>query len=80
MHLPNHRGNGFAYEVVLLSGDSRWLPRWDCNDFDDMWFTEEEFEILEELAVTLYDATTFYKHRAEGETHNTFAYARGISR
>lgn len=50
-----------------------------CNDFDDMWFTEEEFEILEELAVTLYDATTFYKHRAEGETHNTFAYARGES-
>ena len=45
-----------------------------CNDFDDVFFTEAEFEILTELCDTLYDAVAFYKHRAEGETNSTFAY------
>ncbi|OBR09538.1 hypothetical protein CH63R_08303 [Colletotrichum higginsianum IMI 349063] len=45
-----------------------------CNDLDDVWFTEEEFEILTEMGDTLYDAVAFYKHRAEGETNSTFAY------
>lgn len=45
-----------------------------CNDIDDLWFHEDEFEILCEIADTLYDAVAFYKHRAEGETNNTFAY------
>ena len=46
-----------------------------CNDFDDMWFSEDEWEILAELGDTLYDAVAFHKHRAEGETNSTFAYA-----
>lgn len=45
-----------------------------CNDLDDVWFTEEQFEILTEIGDTLYDAVAFYKHRSEGETNNTFAY------
>jgi hypothetical protein len=45
-------------------------------DLDNVWFTEDEFEILAEMGVTLYDsdAVAFYEHRAEGETHSTFAY------
>jgi hypothetical protein len=46
-----------------------------CNDFDTVWFSEDEFQILTELGDTLYDAVAFYKHRAEGETNSTFAYA-----
>lgn len=46
---------------------------WACNDLDDMWLSEDEFQILTELCDTLYDAVAFFKHRAEGETHNTFA-------
>jgi len=45
-----------------------------CNDFDDTWFDEEEFQVLTELGDTLYDAVAYYKHRAEGETNSTFAY------
>ncbi|KAK0657839.1 hypothetical protein B0T16DRAFT_434251 [Cercophora newfieldiana] len=45
-----------------------------CNDFDDVWFSEEELQILAEIGDTLYDAIAFYKHRAEGETNSTFAY------
>lgn len=44
------------------------------NDHDDVWFTDEQFEILSEIYITLYDAVAFFKHRSEGETHNTFAY------
>jgi hypothetical protein len=51
-----------------------------CNDDDDTWFSEEEFQILAELGVTLYDAVAYYKHRAEGETNSTFAYAGHESR
>ena len=46
-----------------------------CNDVADVWFTEEQFRVLAEIGCTLYDAVAFYKHRAEGETHDTFAYA-----
>ncbi len=46
-----------------------------CNDIDDIWFTEDEISILTELSDTMYDAATFYKHRAEGETNSTFGYA-----
>jgi hypothetical protein len=45
-----------------------------CCDLDDVWFTEDEFEILSEMGIILYDAVAFYKHRAEGETHSTFSY------
>ena len=45
-----------------------------CNDFDKIWFNEDELQILAELGDTLYDAVAFHKHRAEGETNSTFAY------
>ena len=46
-----------------------------CNDLDDVWFQEDEFQILTELGDALYDSVAFYKHRAEGEASNTYAYA-----
>jgi len=46
-----------------------------CNDFDEVWFTDAEFEMLSEIGTTLYDAVAFHKHRAEGEVHSTFSYA-----
>ncbi|KAJ7443420.1 hypothetical protein B0H11DRAFT_1748474 [Mycena galericulata] len=45
-----------------------------CNDLVDRWFSETQLEILSEMTLTMYDAVAFYKHRAEGEVHNTFAY------
>ena len=45
-----------------------------CNDFDDVWFNEDQLQVIGELSDVLYDAVAFYKHRAEGETNNTFAY------
>ncbi|CAG8979763.1 hypothetical protein HYALB_00012400 [Hymenoscyphus albidus] len=45
-----------------------------CNDWDEFWFGEEKLQILMEIAETHYDAVAFYKHRAEGEIHNTFGY------
>lgn len=45
-----------------------------CNDMDDVWFSDSQWDVLAEIGDTLYDAIAFYKHRAEGETNNTFAY------
>lgn len=45
-----------------------------CNDLDDVWPTDQQFELLAEIGDTLYDAVAFYKHRSEGETNSTFAY------
>jgi hypothetical protein len=45
-----------------------------CNDADDIWFSDEQFVLLSEIGMTMYDAVAFYKHRAEGEVHSTFAY------
>lgn len=45
-----------------------------CNDIDDVWPTDEQYELLTEIGDTLYDAVAFYKHRSEGETNSTFAY------
>ncbi|KAL6173912.1 Molybdenum cofactor sulfurase [Exserohilum turcicum] len=45
-----------------------------CNDLDNVWYSEEELEILDELGATLYDSVAFFKHRSEGETNSTFAY------
>jgi hypothetical protein len=39
-----------------------------CNDLDDVWYTEKQFEMLDELGATLYDGVAFFKHRSEGET------------
>jgi hypothetical protein len=47
---------------------------WACNDLDDAWLAEDEWQTLAEMGCTQYDADAFYKHRAEGETCNTFAY------
>lgn len=44
------------------------------NDIDDVWFDEEQLQVLGEICMTLYDAVAFFKHRSEGEIHNTFAY------
>ena len=48
-----------------------------CNDCDEEWFTDEQMELLCELGAVFYDAATYPKHVAEGETHNAFAYAIG---
>ncbi|KAH8765028.1 BcABA3 [Diaporthe sp. PMI_573] len=45
-----------------------------CQDLDDVWFTDEQFDFLAELGDTMYDAVSFFKHRSEGETNSTFAY------
>jgi hypothetical protein len=45
-----------------------------CNDVVDVCFSEAQFQVLAEIGCTLYDAVAFYKHRAEGETNDTFAY------
>ncbi|MEU1984096.1 hypothetical protein [Nocardia sp. NPDC019395] len=45
-----------------------------CND-SDRWLTEDENAIIAEIAITLFDSISFYKHRAEGEICNLFAYA-----
>lgn len=45
-----------------------------CNELDQSFLTEEKLEVLAEIAVTLYDAVAFHKHRAEAEICSTFAY------
>lgn len=45
-----------------------------CNDVNDVWFTDEQFDLLAELGDTQYDAISYFKHRSEGETNSTFAY------
>ncbi|KAF2769015.1 hypothetical protein EJ03DRAFT_343627 [Teratosphaeria nubilosa] len=45
-----------------------------CNDYDTLSPTDAQMEIISEIAITMYDATAFFKHRSEGETNNTFAY------
>lgn len=76
------------YVNALASSPKNWFRIRDCDalarftlagamvccDTDDLWFREDEFQILSEIADTLYDAVAFYKHRAEGETNSTFAY------
>ncbi|MFF8774286.1 hypothetical protein [Kitasatospora sp. NPDC015120] len=50
-----------------------------CND-DDAWLTEDENRLITEISSGLYDAVAYHKHRAEGEIHNTFAYAGADAR
>lgn len=47
---------------------------------DDLWFDEEQLQILGEIGVTMYDAVAFFKHRSDGETNNTFAYVDPVVR
>ena len=51
-----------------------------CNDFNDVLFSENQWQLIAELSCTLYDAVAFYKHRAEGETNSTFGYVGGETR
>uniref|UniRef100_UPI00389B3B01 Sesquiterpene synthases n=1 Tax=Shimazuella kribbensis TaxID=139808 RepID=UPI00389B3B01 len=44
-----------------------------CNDLDPD-FTEMEYQAMAEIGITLYDAVAFYKHRAEAEVSNLYAY------
>ncbi len=44
-----------------------------CNDVTD-WLTEDELQAMAELALTMYDSIAFYKHRAESEIANLYAY------
>jgi hypothetical protein len=44
-----------------------------CNDRDVACWTGK-FEVLAEIAITLYDAVAFRKHKSEGEICSTFAY------
>ncbi|KAJ8114722.1 hypothetical protein OPT61_g3466 [Boeremia exigua] len=45
-----------------------------CSDLDDFWLTDDQFDIVAEVGNTMYDAIAFWKHRAESETNNLFAY------
>ncbi|KAI4613609.1 uncharacterized protein J4E87_009737 [Alternaria ethzedia] len=45
-----------------------------CNDLDNIWFTEEQFDIMAEIGNTMYDGISYWKHRSEGEINSTFAY------
>jgi hypothetical protein len=45
-----------------------------CNDVNTFLFSDAQFEVITEIGDTMYDAVAFFKHRAEGETNNTFAY------
>lgn len=52
-----------------------------CNGaLDDDCFTEAQLQILGEIACIQYDAVAYYKHRAEGEIHNTYAYVGSEAR
>ncbi|KAJ7442388.1 hypothetical protein B0H11DRAFT_2348206 [Mycena galericulata] len=51
-----------------------------CNDLDDLWFSDAQLEIFGEIALTMYDAVAFFKHRSEGEVHSTFAYVPEVMR
>ncbi|MFC8275926.1 hypothetical protein ACFUJR_25960 [Streptomyces sp. NPDC057271] len=44
-----------------------------CNNLVPT-FSEEQYRAIADIGVTLYDAVAFYKHRAEGEIANLYAY------
>ena len=44
-----------------------------CNDLSPD-FSEAEYQAMAEIGMAMYDAVAFYKHRAEGEVCNAFAY------
>ncbi|KAF3297466.1 hypothetical protein TWF132_007555 [Orbilia oligospora] len=53
-----------------------------CNDIDmsKHWFNEEQVQLLAEICLGLYDSVAYFKHRAEGEISNFFAYVGGDMR
>lgn len=44
-----------------------------CND-STAWLTEEANRAVAEIAFSMYDSVAMYKHRAEGEVSNFYAY------
>lgn len=76
------------YAKAVSSGPANWMRLRDCDalcrftvaaalachDHDDFWLRDDQWDVLTEIGDTMYDAIAFYKHRAEGETNNTFAY------
>ncbi|KAF3095942.1 hypothetical protein TWF102_002239 [Orbilia oligospora] len=44
------------------------------------WFNEEQVQLLAEICLGLYDSVAYFKHRAEGEISNFFAYVGGDMR
>jgi len=46
-----------------------------CNDVTAGWLSDQEYQVLAEVGLGMYDAMAFHKHRAEGEICNLFAYA-----
>ncbi|KAK7000274.1 hypothetical protein R3P38DRAFT_2561824 [Favolaschia claudopus] len=77
------------YVNALAYSPAQWFRMRDCdalvrftvaaalavNDLDHVWFSDAQWEMISEMSITMYDAVAFYKHRSEGETHSTFAYA-----
>ncbi|KAK6504613.1 hypothetical protein TWF481_006552 [Arthrobotrys musiformis] len=57
---------------------------WACNDIgmsmDKYWFSEGQWQVLAEICIGQYDAVAYFKHRAEGEICNFYAYAGGDMR
>ncbi|EHL02057.1 hypothetical protein M7I_2012 [Glarea lozoyensis 74030] len=47
-----------------------------CNGLNDIWFTEEQFEILAEMSCCMYDAVAFFKHRSEAAQEGIQAPSR----
>jgi hypothetical protein len=45
-----------------------------CNDLDNVWFSDAQFDIMAEIGNTMYDGIAYWKHRSEGEINSTFAY------
>lgn len=76
------------YAVALSRGPSQYFRMRDtdalarftiaaalaCSDLDDFWLTDEQFDTVAEIGNTMYHAIAFWKHRAEGETNNLYAY------
>jgi len=45
-----------------------------CNDIDNVWFSDAQFDIMAEIGNTMYDKIAYWKHRSEGKINSTFAY------
>ncbi|KAF3043325.1 hypothetical protein E8E11_002704 [Didymella keratinophila] len=67
------------YQYFRMRGADA-LPRFTiaaalaCSVMDDFWLTDEQFDIIAEIGNAMYNAIAFWKHHAEGDTNNLFAY------
>lgn len=71
--------DGLARFTILASMVCNDVPysRVSYDVDEEGWFSESQLAVLAEMSLTMYDAVAYYKHRAEGEVCNTFAYASG---